>query len=423
MSPELSGPSDVMSPSSLKRKRAPSPQPVEDSPVLSHAAKRKQKRALLNEPTTVSKNQKEKEGVSTPVKRQNSIWVGNLSYKTTQESLRRFFDGVGEITRVHLPTKPGKAPPGESASPENRGFAYVDFATLEAKNAAIVMTESPLDGRRLLIKDGACTLTTLTVLHHNSLLLGNDFEGRPPNTGMPGDGAVTHQSPFARKILSMQKQPPAATVFFGNLGFNTTVDSIRGLLEAHRTQPTNAPDPAGEAVGVGVGVAAQQDPWIRKIRMGTFEDSGLCKGFAFVDFTSTEHATAALVHPKNHHLDGRKLVVEYASADAVRRGGGASSRLNKVSSPVVTAGMAHHERRELVVGNRRERKGHLETTVPSPVPRDNKSIDSGRRSGASSKVDKGTRKARPAPGAALALAKREQVAIVPSQGRRITFDD
>ncbi|SRR6266702_2649556 len=110
-----------MSPSSLKRKRAPSPRPVEDTPVLSHAAKRKQKRALLNESTTTSKKQKEEEDVSTPVKRQNSIWVGNLSYKTTQESLRRFFDGVGEITRVNLPTKPGKALPGEPARRENRG--------------------------------------------------------------------------------------------------------------------------------------------------------------------------------------------------------------------------------------------------------------------------------------------------------------
>ena len=34
-------------------------------------------------------------------------------------------------------------------------FAYVDFTTLEAKKVAIAMSESPLDGRRLLIKDGA----------------------------------------------------------------------------------------------------------------------------------------------------------------------------------------------------------------------------------------------------------------------------
>ncbi|KAH9077129.1 hypothetical protein EDB83DRAFT_2504390 [Lactarius deliciosus] len=364
------------SPSSLKRKRAPSPQPIEDTPVLSHAAKRKQKRALLNESTStaVSKKQKKEEDDSTPVKRQNSIWVGNLSYKTTQESLRRFFDGSRRDNESAFTHQAGESTPRRISKSRkqrvrfslwplpsvtylrltSRSFAYVDFATLEAKNAAIVMTESPLDGRRLLIKDWCAT--TLTVA--------------PQTPGRPVMGQVAHQSPFARKILSMQKQPPAATVFFGNLGFNTTVDSIRGLLEAHRAQPKNAPDPTGR-----------------------------CRWFAFVDFTSTEHATAALVHPKNHHLDGRKLVVEYASADAVRRGGGAGSRPNKT-------------------------KGRPETTTPSSVPRDDdKSMDSGRRSSASSKVDRGTRKARPAPGAALALAKREQVAIVPSQGRRIIFDD
>jgi len=33
-------------------------------------------------------------------------------------------------------------------------FAYVDFATPEAKIAAIALSERPLFGRKLLIKDG-----------------------------------------------------------------------------------------------------------------------------------------------------------------------------------------------------------------------------------------------------------------------------
>jgi len=33
-------------------------------------------------------------------------------------------------------------------------FAYVDFGTAEAKEAAIAKSEEHLDGRRLLIKDG-----------------------------------------------------------------------------------------------------------------------------------------------------------------------------------------------------------------------------------------------------------------------------
>lgn len=35
---------------------------------------------------------------------------------------------------------------------------------------------------------------------------------------------------------------------------------------------------------------------------------------------TVEHATSALINPKNHQLNGRNLVVEYASPDAVRRG-------------------------------------------------------------------------------------------------------
>jgi hypothetical protein len=38
----------------------------------------------------------------------------------------------------------------------NQRFAYVDFATPEAKTAAIAKSELPLIGRRLLIKDGVC---------------------------------------------------------------------------------------------------------------------------------------------------------------------------------------------------------------------------------------------------------------------------
>lgn len=117
--------------SRLKRKRDPSSdsssgsEPGQDVAVLSHAAKRKQKKALSKEAVpTESSTKKKEEGASRLVKRENSIWVGNLCYKTTPESLRRFFDGVGEITRVHLPTKLGKASPGDPARRENRGWVW-----------------------------------------------------------------------------------------------------------------------------------------------------------------------------------------------------------------------------------------------------------------------------------------------------------
>jgi hypothetical protein len=73
----------------------------------------------------------------------------------------------------------------------------------------------------------------------------------------------------AKKILANQKQPPAPTLFFGNLGFDATESMIRELLEAHRRK--SKPNEEAEE-------GAKDDVWIRKVRLGTFEDSGKCKG-------------------------------------------------------------------------------------------------------------------------------------------------
>ena len=95
-----------------------------------------------------------------------------------------------------------------------------------------------------------------------------------PGVLLDGSGSkLKGQTKFAQKVLASQKQPPAPTLFFGNLGFETTVDSIRGLLEAHHVKEkgnATSPESANDD--------ETNDPWIRKIRMGTFEDSGLCKG-------------------------------------------------------------------------------------------------------------------------------------------------
>lgn len=113
------------------------------------------------------------------------------------------------------------------------------------------------------------------------LFLGDDYTGRPtPATGVDGtsdknpvDGSKTH-SKTAQKILRLQKQPPAPTLFIGNLGFETTEDAIRELFEAHKEKKAKE-----EARDDAKPRDKTTDVWIRKIRMGTFEDSGLCKGY------------------------------------------------------------------------------------------------------------------------------------------------
>ena len=91
--------------------------------VLSHAEQRRQKKRELKAAKAievVAKKRKLNDGSAAETssssrvpkeakpKRQNSVWVGNLSYATTRDALKQFFDGVGEITRINIPQRPGK---------------------------------------------------------------------------------------------------------------------------------------------------------------------------------------------------------------------------------------------------------------------------------------------------------------------------
>ncbi|KAH9482285.1 Nucleolar protein 13 [Psilocybe cubensis] len=395
---------------------------IQDSeePVLSHAERRRKKKeeklaAKLAEEGKALKKRKLKDGSakvvdnSAPTKRQNSVWVGNLSFKTTQENLRAFFDGVGEITRINMPTKAVANGPGQK--PENRGFAYVDFATPDAKITAIALSENPLLGRKLLIKDG------------------DDFKGRPAAIGAENvisDPVVAHKthSKTAQKILRAQKQPPAPTLFLGNLGFDTTEDSIRELFEAHRPGHKKASKDTPDAKGED---KKPKDAWIRKVRMGTFEDSGACKGFAFVDFMTVDDATSALINPKNHHLNGRNLKVEYAGADAVRRGAPKNKQVDNALSPGKRSSRKERPQRDADDSaepasdwNGAPKSSTTENAQTDSTPKQQWVSHKEKLAGSEGVRHKGP-KSRPKPGAALALAKRESAAIVPNQGQKITF--
>jgi len=316
-------------------------------------------------------------------------------------TLKAFFDGVGEITRVNMPMKvaDGRGPR------ENSGFAYVDFATKDAQVLAITMSEQNLEGRRLLIKDG------------------DDYSTKPGGPPQHGGGPTGGLSKTAQKILNAQRQPPGPTLFFGNLSFQTTEQSIRELLDAHRNSNAkkslkDKDDNEEEDRG------ANKDPWIRKVRLGTFEDTGVCKGWAFVDFTTTENATAALVNTRNHTLDGRKLRVEYASSDAVRRGGGPGEHRhpkqkehgsdNGGSGP---RQKREHERREMALNATHDSETHEKEPTSGPTIQ----AESPTQKDPVVKPRVYTHLGQRRPDAVLASAKRSTGSIAAAQGKKLIF--
>ncbi len=76
----------------------------------------------------------------------NRLYVGNLSFNTSSETLRAAFAEFGEIQDVHVATD------RETGQP--RGFAFITMGSAQAANAAIAkMNGAMLDGRPLRVNE------------------------------------------------------------------------------------------------------------------------------------------------------------------------------------------------------------------------------------------------------------------------------
>jgi RNA recognition motif-containing protein len=177
---------------------------------------------------------------------EHGIWIGNLPWHVSKTELRTFFVDNSDITeevitRIHMPG-PNDSKPANKVEERkfakvqhNKGFAYVDFSSADAVGKAVELSEQLLVGRRVLIKDN------------------KSFEGRPEKT---------------KEESRKDGKPPSRRVFFGNLAFDTTEESLKQYFE--KCGP------------------------ITSVKVATFEDSGKCKGYAWIVFDELEAAENAV---------------------------------------------------------------------------------------------------------------------------------
>lgn len=178
------------------------------------------------------------------------IWVGNLPWSATKLDIRTFITSNtdiqdDEITRLHMPCPRGATVGNNNGStrvdapkPQNKGFAYIDFSHAAALSKALALSETLLCGRRVLIKDS------------------KSFEGRPAKSA--GDNTTRDSN----------GKPPSKRIFIGNLGFDTTEEDLRQHFAR-----------CGQ---------------VNNVHVATFEDSGNCKGYAWVEFEELRAAEAAV---------------------------------------------------------------------------------------------------------------------------------
>jgi len=385
-----------------KRKREILPDELEIDVTLpepaSKKAARKAKKAKLN-PTsttdaasTTKTDGEAKEEKDTGKRSEYGVWIGNLPWSATKDSLRNFLCENSDIkseqiTRVHLPPPTKPANPNWTNKPLNKGFAYVDFSTELAMYSCIALTETKMDGRALLIKNA------------------KSFEGRP-------DKPKTEQEDGGRgaKGAAKSAHPPNKRVFVGNLSFDVTKED----LEYHYGQ-------AGE---------------VEHIHMATFEDSGKCKGYAWVTFGDVEAATAAVngfVYKDPSAFKSKKDKHDSDDDDADTKKAGKKRKwlLNKIAGREVRCEFAEDATTRY---NKRYGKEKPVDAVDGVNPdrwknfgnkgsgdkRFGKQDKGGKPDGRDSKRKVDPRTIRS--GAAHSNAPRASQAIVESQGKRTTFE-
>ncbi len=189
---------------------------------------------------------------------EHGVWIGNLPFHVSKQDLRTFLveqtDLVeDDITRVHMPGPNDKKPANQVQEKKfgkpvhNKGFAYVDFSNAEGVTHAVELSEQLLSGRRVLIKDN------------------KSFEGRPEK---------------AKEEQRNDGKPPSTRIFLGNLSFDTTEDTLKEHFE--KCGP------------------------VASVKVATFEDTGKCKGYAWIVFEELEAAKNAVrgfVHIKEEDSD------------------------------------------------------------------------------------------------------------------------
>jgi RNA recognition motif-containing protein len=78
---------------------------------------------------------------------QLNIYVGNLSYETTEDELREEFTAFGEVTSVNIIK--------DKYSGQSKGFAFVEMPLLSAGQAAISGLNGKMLNNRQLSVSGA----------------------------------------------------------------------------------------------------------------------------------------------------------------------------------------------------------------------------------------------------------------------------
>ncbi|KAK9764444.1 Multiple RNA-binding domain-containing protein 1 [Basidiobolus ranarum] len=181
-----------------------------------------------------------------------TLFVKNLNFDTTEESLRKTFEGIEGMRAVHIKTKPDPKNAGKKLS---MGFGFVEFASKKAAQTALKALQGvKLDDHTLQLK--------------------------------LSDKKSIHEPTGHRKSTSSKKE--GTKLLVKNIAFEATKKDLQQLFSNY-----------GQ---------------LKHVRLPK-KFSGGHRGFAFVEFLTKQEAKNVMNNLASTHLYGRHLVIEYAEEE------------------------------------------------------------------------------------------------------------
>jgi len=177
------------------------------------------------------------------------IYISNASFSSTKESFTTFFKDVGEVESITIPTQ------YQSGKP--KGFAFVRFTTVAARDAALKKNGEELDGRALGIRE---------------------------NKGRAERQQNNYRDRQQRRQELSDKPQGCTTIFVGNLPWTTDEAELKKLFEN-----------CGEVVNARI----VRQSWTSRSR-----------GFGYVEFAQEASVDTAV--QKQITLRDRELRLDYA---------------------------------------------------------------------------------------------------------------
>lgn len=303
-----------------------------------------------------------------------AILAKNFPYGTTLEELRTMFEEYGQVLRVLMPPT-GTIAIVEFAQPSHARAAYGKLAYRRIKNCMLFLEKAPKDlftavssnalmvssnqktegaadqklsGSDLLGKEAAADeeLDTTTLFVRN--LNFTTTSDRLTQTFKPLDGFMSAR---VNTKTDAKKPGQVLSMGFGFLEFKTKSQAqvaLKGMdgvmLEGHKllikpshkgadaAEERRKEDKAKKVAGKRTKIIIKNLPFeatkkdvrtlfssygqLRSVRVPKKFDHS-ARGFAFADFITAREAENALDALKDTHLLGRRLVLEFASADAL----------------------------------------------------------------------------------------------------------